>query len=367
MLVRKTTVSAGQTYLFTLPFWIYIDREVPPKVRELNRDGTTIRIYPPFRSAAANYFPLPAINPLCIPYTPTATRTTIPPYHFAPTVIIPLLTDGKGFPVLAIQTHEWDKPPRTFPMDSLRIDVLDPAVDLSVANDVVTRLLEALRCHSGQWWIGHSVAVFPGFLRQYFPVASDGSIQFQGESKRTARVRTVDGSEAVIDHELWNRAVADVSAGSEPALSALLLLDARYHGYAGDFRRGILDAAIACEQAKEAAFERTWRALHPGQLYKRGRVLKGYDLDMHLDRDLKKLCGRSYREEFPRHWSSVGHLWSTRGNVAHGEGVFYRSAGTRVHVGEPEFQNIVRAADHCVRWLQRLTAGEAAQCVTQRE
>lgn len=359
---RRQSECAGSTFLFTFPFWVYVDRESPPSVAELNWGGAQIRIYPPFRSAAANYMSLPAIDPQHVPYLPSATRVTIPPVHFAPMAVVPLLrTDGtEGFPVLAISTPQWEELPRTFPMDSLRVDVLNSTNTPLLANALVSKLLAAIRWHSGQWWIGHSVGVFPGLLRQWFPISSDGTILFQGKSERTTQVRTVDGSEAAIGQELWNRVVADVSAGTEPDLSFLLLLDARYHGYTGDFRRGILDAAVACEQAKDDAFEQVWSRLHPGERYSRGRILKGYDLDKQVDQDLKRLISRSYREEFPHYWSSISHLWSARGNVAHGARVFYRDSGTRVDVGDLEFVQIVVAADHCVRWIQGLGKGDVA-------
>jgi hypothetical protein len=141
--------------------------------------------------------------------------------------------------------------------------------------------------------------------------------------------------------------------GSTPPETALILLDAYYFAATGEYRRSVIDAATACEQAKDNLFERKWRE-RSSESFKRGRVLTGYDLPDHLSTDVKRMTQRSYDVEYPKQFSVIKSLWSARGNIAHGGTLTYRTGETNTEVTRPEATCFGAAARHCVAWLESL-------------
>ena len=129
--------------------------------------------------------------------------------------------------------------------------------------------------------------------------------------------------------------------------------EAYFHGATSEYRQLVLDAATACESLKERVIEKLWSESH-NSTYRRGNVLKGSDLPRHLDRDLHRICGRSFRVEQPKEFRGIKWLWDARGNVAHGEGAFYREQGVRVNVADDNAKQLLNAARTCIHWLRQL-------------
>jgi hypothetical protein len=159
--------------------------------------------------------------------------------------------------------------------------------------------------------------------------------------------------ELPLTHDLWARALALTESATDPPLPKQLLLDARYFVACSDRRRFVLDAAAACEVAKEMAVERVWQTKNKGP-YRRSKVLSRYDLPKHVDESLRVICGRSLLDEQPNVFADIERLWDARGNVAHGEGAYYRTTGVRVEIDDPKALEILASAEACVRWLDSL-------------
>jgi hypothetical protein len=350
-IVSPQPPTEGRCYLFSFPFWIFVDTASEPSVEEISRDGLVLRIYPPFRSGPANFTSMPHLDPHQIPFLPG--KKPCKPVDIPPIAAIPQLASGNQTEPSLLLTWgiNWGKRPRIFPMDSLRLDVFGACENLEA---VIEHLLQLLRWRSRQWWIGRSIATLGGgFLRGELPVLSDGSLaELQGHGHTQGR--TVNGDELPIDKHLWTSVIEDFRSGIEPPIYDILLLDAQYFASTRESRLSVLDAASACEQARDTTIERLWPS-HGGQRkFHRDKVLKGDKLYNHLDRDLNNYIGRSYRSEHPSHFEKIKTLWIARHNVAHGGSGKYRQGGRTVQIDDKGALEFALAAEDCVRWLESL-------------
>lgn len=322
--------------------------------------ATELRIYPPFRSAAANAMPMPAIRASTVPFLEgrrpkhikDSDQATLMCLATMPQLAIPGI-QSSGNTLLWGPNWESDKTPIAFPMDSLRLDLLPPADgkrDIQ-PSEFVRRLMANLRSISRQWWLSASTDPMLGWVRNEFPIDRYGKPE--GELYAGGQARAPRGAERPIDALVWQKALTLTEKGTDPPLMDQLLLDAEYFVSSGDLRRFILDASAACEIAKDIAVERVW-SHHNTAPFRRGKALNGYDLGKHLDTQLRNICGRSLRDEDPNLFRDIEFLWDARGNVAHGERAFYRDAGIIVEVNDVKGLDLLVAAERCVHWLNSL-------------
>lgn len=338
----------GESFVYTFPFWLYVKLPMNLETKELTFSRIPLRIYPPFRSGQANFIPMPYVNPHSIPFLPNSRPNIAPDFRPLSLAAIPVF-DRR---ILLTWEDKWgDVPPNPFPMDSLRVDVIVAERQEPIGEQVLRTFLRILRTRTRQWWVGHSVHGLVGHLRNVFPIRDRGEPLALPEGR--TRGRTVDGDELPIEPIIWEASLGDLEQGITPPLYLELLLDGRYFGSIGDYRRAVVDLAMACEQAKDLAFERLWTTSSPGAPFHRGRVMSGYDLPEHLDRDLKRFS-HSYKEQHPDKFATLSELWDARGNIVHQGTAIFRRAGVGIEVDENACQNFVRGASHCVQWLESL-------------
>jgi hypothetical protein len=199
-----------------------------------------------------------------------------------------------------------------------------------------------------------SVQPLLGYVRNDFPVDEQGipsPLNFIPSPHTKGHPGY--GFERPITHDMWQTVLELWRAGSTPPETALILLDAYYYAATGEIRRSVIDAATACEQAKDDLFERKWRERKSAR-FKRGRVLTGYDLPHHVSKDIQKMTGRSYAIDHPQQFAAIESLWDASGNIAHGGALTYRSGETSVEVTREEATRFGDAARHCVAWLEAL-------------
>lgn len=342
--------------LYSFPYWLLVDTEAAPSIREIIVNGVTLRFYPLFRSGLANFIPMPPIDPYAIPF-PSGMSPSLPSGINLPTLAaIPHLElDVHGKASMTLQNSpEWDKRPKIFPMDSMRVDVWgdnsNTAYDLALGE--VRKLLQLLRCGSRQWWIEHTVAA--GELRNVLPINRDGSLGGVGSSSRVLG-GTVRGDERAIDEALWQKSLTDLENGVTAPLYDLLVLDAQFWGVNNEDRRAVLDAAIACEQARDTHLERLWNAKATGIPYKASRVITGNNLPNHLSSDMERFIARSYEKEHPSEFAIVKELWDARGNIAHGRpNQYVGTDGKLTLIDIEKVKEFIKTAEHCLRWLESL-------------
>ncbi len=224
----------------------------------------------------------------------------------------------------------------------------------NLADSLAVELLHLLRWKTDQWWIMRSIHPLLGYARNQMPVDHRGAPAPSDHLPTPhSNMHTSWGFERAITSETWREAIALWAAGITPPETALIVLDAYYFATTGEIRRAVIDAATACEQAKDEVFQRTWCA-RSRKPFKRGRLLTGYDLPYHLSRDMNRLLGRSYKLEHPNEFATIENLWDARGNIAHGGELTYKSNGTDVPVTAILATHFANAVRHCVGWLASL-------------
>jgi hypothetical protein len=341
----------AESYLFTYPYWIFIDtQDAPVDAEEIRIEEILVRIYPPFRSGAANFIPMPAVDAQAIPFPPGVNQPHIAPGFLIPTMVAlpqPGLTDR----LMTVWGLNWTEQPRLYPRDSVRIDVVGRE-DSNLARALSLSLMEYLRWRSGQWWITRSVDGLVGYIRASFPISDNGAA-LELPAKYTSG-RTPRGTEAPITSGMWATAINNLRAQTVIPLHETLTLDAIYFEAVGDLRRSVLDGAAACEHAKDRAFERLWPGYGDGGTYKRGKVMKKYDVGKHISRDLDQFIHRSYAREHPDHFAVIENLWDARGNITHSGQVIYRRNGDVIQVDSEKVKEFILSAEHCISWLEAL-------------
>jgi hypothetical protein len=342
----------GMAWLLSFPFYIIVDTNDAPTVTEANLDGARVRFYPPFRSGPADFTSGPSIDPAAIPFV--GSRPLIEPgFKVKNMAVYPILD-----PTAATQSAcmawgpKWENPPRTFPMDSLRIDTFaSPETQEPNETLIALKLLQHLRIRSSQWWITHSSDALQSYGRNFFKASDDG--RTLGGINPITNFRTVQGFEVAITNSIWKESINDTASSNFPSTADTSLLDSYWYFAKEDFRRLVIEAASACEIEKDIAIERAWKKAR-AEPYRRGKALNGYDLPVHISQSLKELSGRSYAEEFRDKFGNIEDLWDARGNVAHGKPASFRRDGKTRNIDAETASAFLGAAQHCVRWLRTI-------------
>jgi hypothetical protein len=339
--------SPGMTLVATFPFWMFVDRFARLDEAVIDIDGASVRVYPPFRTAAANYLPLPEVSPGSIPFLSNAEARYGEEVHVPSMAVMPNLETGRE---VLTWGAKWDDNLRYLPMDSVRLDVF-PADAGPTTATIQRRLIAALRHRTRQWWIGRSLVGVIDTTRVSFFVETDGSPL--GAPQMRGSVSKLFGDEQAIDADLWKVVLADVKHAYQHPVSTDLLLDARYFAVGVDYRRALLEAAIACEFEVKATFTRLLNA--KGVRFSEGKHLRGSDLEQWVDTDLARISGgRSYRLQPDNQIEWVERLWDVRGRVAHGSSLAYPSGSRMVQVDGDTVLPLLFSAEHLVTWLQSL-------------
>lgn len=162
------------------------------------------------------------------------------------------------------------------------------------------------------------------------------------------------GDELALDDELWRLVLADVKASAPIPVENELLLDARLFAGRGDYRRAVLDAAIACEAATKATFTRL--LARRGVTFRDGTHLRGPDLEDWVNADLARVSGGPcYGAEADNQLEWIARLWDVRGRVAHGKSAQYSIGGASpVTFEDDAIIPFLYAAEHLVTWLHSL-------------
>lgn len=346
--------------LFTFPFVIHVDSRAQFEGREIAFQGGRARIYPLFRSAPANWIPMPKVAIRSVPFPSSFTVPTLRsgPEYFECLSVLPA-PDGFSPSGVAIQAIAGDEGGPTSPTqprkDSLRIDFVPGSTLRAAEQDLHTLanlLMANLRSITKQWWISRSSDVLVGWMRNQMAIDVSGA-PLNVPEIMVSRGMSPSGFERTLDAKMWGKALDAISSNLEPPLYKELLLDSTYHLASKDYRRVVLDCAGACEMVKDALFERIWHTLHKGT-FRKSRVFKGYDLPVHVDRDLKALCDLSFALADPSSYQEIENLWDARGNVAHGQRPYYRRDNISFELDNPKCAKLINASWIFCEWANEL-------------
>lgn len=347
--------KAGDALLFSFPYWVLCDNSetFPVATPRINR--TQIRVYPPFRSGKPNFTPMPPIDPHKLPFLDGRAPNIDPKFKFINLSVVPGLKNEEQDANLKLMWgEEWDETPDVMPMDSLRIDVLNNGNEKKneIAVNFVSHLINHLRVDSSQWWIGRSVESMLGIHRAAFAIDKFGTPLETPYG--LSQGRSPFGFEKPITKELWSDSILKAQQSKIVPEELVLISDAYFFAATGELRRAIIDAAIAAELVKDNAFEIIWRRENRGKNYRRGKILSGYDLPSHIDKDLKILAGVAFSDDFPKEAQLINRLWKLRGKVAHGLPLTFSSGKGMVKLDTEPTSEMIGAVKLLIGWLRTL-------------
>lgn len=329
---------------FTLPFPVYVDTHSGFDIQERRIGRCNFRIYPFFRSGPANFVPAPAIDPAKIPLSDGNKGIDIPKEAFPLLAGLPAMRQEKSASVILSCGSDFEnKSLQYFPMDSLRIDVLGGSGSPDDASKLVHVLLDWIKVETKQWWIGRELPMGGRhYLRSVMPISRKG--RFTSGPEGMGGFTTMRGDEIPLDSPGWYRVLKRLEQGCEPEDYQLLLLDAKYHSAINEPRRAVIDAAVACEQAKERTFVSIVEEQR-GLTFKHGKYCTGYDLTKHINQDMRKLIGCEFSDADPDANDGVDLLWKCRGDLAHGK---------KRDIQKSELSRMIHSAEKCIEWLAQL-------------
>jgi hypothetical protein len=285
---EKTTA-----YILWYPFDIVVQRPLLD-IFDLNLNGRTVTIYPPFRSRSDSE---PAIENVPLVKIPHRPNTAPPGYAWLNAADITLGCE-----------HNSQR------ADSLRIDV-PKNEPYEFAATLADDLIGLIRTFTKQWWIKRGREHPRTHIRHWFHANELG--------ERLAGVGTFRffygrmGFERSLDSNSWRAVVDALSRQETVPLSWDIFLDAIYLHSTDDLRRSILEVAISNEVVLNEAAN-MWRA--NGRIDKKQvkHLLRGNDYIHHL-KSVGALWNRSLEAEHPNEYQWLVAAWVARGNVAHGK------------------------------------------------
>lgn len=346
--------TSGEAFIYTFPFLIYQDTACQFEPKEISFNEKDIRIYPFFRSGKANFLPMPHTDKNLIPFAAGVNGKFPSNIPITSASAIPSLErDENGkFQMILCFTEKFDKVPKIMPMDSLRINILgNNKFNKDISNSCSLQLIRSIRHKTKQWWLEHHTYAYQ--LKVSFPILKNGFPVDEPWSQ--AKGRTIAGDEIPLDNKIWGEVMSDLEEGKINPLYFTLLLDARFFLATADLRRAILDATIACEQARDVHFERLWQINKPSA-YRTGKALTGNNLPTHLSKNLLNVTNNkhSYEAEYPDNYEIIKDLWNTRGEIAHGRRLQYYKQNILHTVNEVKTKEFIKCAEHCISWLENL-------------
>lgn len=334
-------VHCGYAYVLTFPYWICVDKDDPPTIKELSFDGIKIRVYPPFRSGDRFFFSSPHVNHEEVPFIQGRKGWKLLSTPNQISAFPGMLVDGKSNP----------------PKDSLRIDVFRPdELPPREIHRIASRLASLIRWRTNQSWIGYSTLM--KMKTQYFSMDKEGlptrpSLHCWKPPIVTAVVE--HGDELLLNDSIWSQVISDCEKGVEIPVQDVFLLDVAYQLLVtNDLRRIVIDSASACEFVFEITVERLWTARHTGTYDENVRksLFWGYNVAKHVDEKFKENFGRSYKDDHKTEWESLSDLWEARNNVAHGKSNFYGTPPVTVDLDKGK--EFFITSQHFIGWLQNL-------------
>lgn len=294
--------------------------------KEIVTDGRRLILDPPVRLASLTWRPIPQAddnNIRRIIQIPAGVRIT--PLRLA---VFPAFVEG-GTP--GLRSHidlpegegslEPDAPPDTF---LVHVYGKNEGNGAQLAEEIINNLLSWLRVMTLQWWIGQPSEPVSGNLQLRFSLSAERHI----DGFPTPRCRaTTPGEDArPVSPDMWLQALEKVQQERQPPRHKLLLLDAEYNYFSGNYSVCIILVISAFEIIRNKILE-TQMA--------RSAVKKiGTDILKHVKELFEEKFKRNLEKEKPECFEFLRACWVARGHVAHGKELLWRWGG-----GEMNFKD----------------------------
>ena len=326
-LPKGSATRVGSAYLFLFPFDIFHTAGAEPF--EIAHKGRRCRVFPPFANQPPEEF---GVQPVRLDRIPRLANTTAP--HVGAAQIKRML----------ISFSSADGASRS---DALRVDV--EVDDPSFAISFVDRLLELMRFHSFQWWITRDRRFDDSYLRNSFGVNELGERVDEVMSNGMAVGRF--GIERIMDRPMFISVVQLAAAEQQAPAAIVSLMDALYFFQTHDYRRFLVEGAVACEVllVEHGRLIARDRGLTPGLIK---RELQKRQFEYRLGIGLTNVLGRSFAQEEPAHYEWLVALWIARNNVAHGKPALTRHGGQTITPTREDYTKMSSAMVKLFMWYQ---------------
>jgi hypothetical protein len=326
-LPRGSSNRVGSAYLFLFPFDIVHTAGSEPI--DVKYKGYEFRAFPPFANHAPEEF---GVQPVRLDRLPRLENTTAP--HVGAAQIKRM--------VLSFTSDQGASR-----SDALRVDL--NADDPGLAISFVDSALELMRFHSFQWWITRDRRFDDSYLRNSFGVNELG--ERVDEVMSNAKVVGRFGIERIMDRPMFESVVRMAASGQQAPAAIVSLLDALYFFQTQEYRRFLIEGAVACEilLVEHGRLIAQDRDLPQGLIK---RELGKRDFEDRLDVGLANVLGRSFAKEEPVHYEWLVAMWIARNNVAHGKPAMTRHGGRTITPTREDFTEMSNAVIKLFMWYQ---------------
>lgn len=337
--VNSSSVRWGRAYLCCFPFDIYVSLEQPPPYA-IEVAGQIVTVYFPFRSHASPSEGSPQLDPERIPYREGT---------FAPAS-----RDAIPISLAAVQNMSSN----SGVADCIRLDLADLATtDLKAVGaekdvrDILFSFARLVRWVTGQWWVGMDKLFENSLVRNVFTINEKG--ERVGVFVGIRSVFRHFGFEKPLDAATFKWVCEAIAGGQHPPPYRDIVYDAIYWYARRDYRRVVLDAAVACEMIRDALVEGVSRTMGVSAR-KVGKSLIGDDVREHLDNGFPEGYNLSFSAANSEAYQAVSQLWIARGNIAHGRPPIIRDGATSRTPTEDDYRRWLLACFDLVRWYEGL-------------
>ncbi|HEX6041065.1 hypothetical protein [Longimicrobium sp.] len=222
----------------------------------------------------------------------------------------------------------------------------------------LNRLMRLFRWWTSQWWITRDRSFMEAPLRAALSINELGEPLNQLYGYAT-NIGTL-GYERLLDETIFTRVCQAFAIGRDIPISAGAFLDSIYSHSLQNTRQSLFEASIACESAiQEAAAHHAATLQVPVEELERS--LKGSDLLFNLDRGVKSILGRSFREDCPEQYDWIRKLWAARGRVAHGKSALIVHDGQRRTPTPEDRVAMIHSVHRLFFWFQSIRSESSQQ------
>lgn len=344
------TERVYETYIYTFPFWFWTSIEIKNEVSELKWNNNLLRIYSPFVMGKLYDLNLHQHRSGEVPIL-EGVKTKKEFKNIKAPLSFPHL-NGKDITMLMDEEiNSIDKLIDPFPANSIRIDYLNVEKSFSEDN-FVQNLAEWIRCKTGLFWVGKVMPSIYRYNKLKYKSDLKGEQLSNGEVEAT--FFTLSGYEKSVNKEIWNSSLIEAIQDNAPPLYQSIFHDARYMHFIKDFRRAVLNSAIAIEEALKYYARKFFISTHTDKKFKFTRHFDNSKLKHNLDKHSKDFFGVSLKEENRPLYDLICQLWDTRHSTAHSGNAVIVENGDIRRVTEKDSIRFINAVKDLTKWLEEI-------------
>jgi len=340
-----------ETCIYTFPYWFWTCKELKSKAIPLKWKKNFLRVYSPFVMGKLEDMTLYSQDSGEVPVL-DGTKKTNQYINIKQPIPFPHLNGNSVTVVVKGKKNYSESLIDPYPANSIRIDYIntEPSFDDEI---FIGYFVEWLRCKTGLFWMGKIMPNMYRVNRLKFKSNFKGEQQSNGEV--TANFFTLSGDEKSVCDEIWKESLVEAIQGNVPPLYMSIYHDSRFMHFTRDYRRAVLNSAIACEEALKFFAREYHVTKHPDKIFKSNKHFKGTNLTNHLDLYSKDFFGVSLKEENTALYEIIEQLWIARHSTAHSANAVIREQGKERVVTDKDSIRFIIAVKELIKWLKEVS------------